>query len=225
MYGALVTLSQSDRVPPPSLSGPACHTRGLHPLSSSRMFQGGEGVMRHKVPRNTETSLQRLVYLILIQNGDRLRSLDIRYRPVCGRFFESLSSFGLGPTKVDPGARDGYCADRRDPDLLAGLCVRSQRTGGVDHCPGGVDPPVLVPRLQGADTPEGFQTPEAPQARTRSCPQLQSRGAGVHSLYASYQVCKNPVQFHSSPLVSSPPDAAVRLSAPPFDPASPRIRR
>src|SRR5918994_5047026 len=32
--------SQSDRVPPPSYSGPASHTRGLHPLSSLRMFQG-----------------------------------------------------------------------------------------------------------------------------------------------------------------------------------------
>src|SRR5215212_11919374 len=33
VYGALVIPSQSDRVPPPSSSGPASHTRGLHPLS------------------------------------------------------------------------------------------------------------------------------------------------------------------------------------------------
>src|SRR5215208_231745 len=43
--------------------------------------------------------------------------------------------------------------------------------------------------------------------------------------YASCQVCKSPVPLHSSVLVSSPPVAAVRPAAPPFYPASPRIRR
>src|SRR5918995_3341896 len=32
VYGALVIPSQSDRVPPPSLSGPASHTSGSHTL-------------------------------------------------------------------------------------------------------------------------------------------------------------------------------------------------
>ena len=43
--------------------------------------------------------------------------------------------------------------------------------------------------------------------------------------YVSCQVCKRPVQLHSSLLLSPPPIAAVRPSVPPFDPASPRIRR
>src|SRR5215204_2195648 len=46
--------SQSDRVPPPPLSGPASHTRGLHLLvlkDVTRMW----GVFRHIVPRDTDT--------------------------------------------------------------------------------------------------------------------------------------------------------------------------
>jgi hypothetical protein len=46
--------SQSDRVPPSISSGPASHTRGLHllVLKDVPMMQG---VMRHIVPRDTDT--------------------------------------------------------------------------------------------------------------------------------------------------------------------------
>jgi hypothetical protein len=52
-------------------------TSHSHMTSSQRMYQGYEGVIRHKVPCDTDTPYSTC-YTKYLWNSDRLWSLDIR---------------------------------------------------------------------------------------------------------------------------------------------------
>lgn len=138
--------------------------------------------------------------------------------PFCGlrRVAPYCAPDGISITLIFAGHRHLRQTGRFDLWKKVGLCGRSP------------DPSIKLWSFRTRRPPRSLRLPRhvSVQASFITQAELRLRTSGWRfERYASCQVCKSPVPLHSSVLVSSPPVAAVRPAAPPFYPASPRIRR